>query len=471
MYKDYLKHTSDKITDDIEKFTTDDVFESSRYIFTAKEGKKLKGYCTHCKTEFDTDKLKHNSSYICPNCKSNCIVKEAWRGHTGLHDEACFIYYMKSEIDPNILIAKGFYALRDYNGDYKNVSNQYSLQALYIFDINNNESKMFKKDWYQQEEFIETRSIYNFNINSLARHPFYISYKSIEEAIKDTGFKYSPYKEYLENTMLKFFGLYAKYPNIEQITKVGLGNLIYSKLKGYETYKAINWRGKDIFKMLKINRKDLKAIKAAEITVSPSFLKLYQLSQKYNSNLTPKQVKDMEFMVSNNIDDFIKILKRTTFIKACNYIKKQQNIIRIERYINIIITWRDYITDCITLNMDLTENNVLFPKDIYVAHQNTIKQVKITADMSLNIAISKRLKILNKYNLESNGLLIRPAQDSMELMEEGKALSHCVGGYADRYAKGETNIFFIRKISEPDKSYFTIEIKKDVVIQVHGKKQ
>lgn len=469
MYEDYLKHTSDEITEEIEKFTTDIVFENSVYIFTTRIDKKEKGYCTHCKAEFKTDKLKHNSKCKCPSCGSNCTVKQSWRGHKGLHDQACFVYYMKSKIDPNILIAKGYYAVRNYNGDYRDVYNQYCLEALYVFDIKNNKSTMFKKSWYGNGEFNETKTIYNFNINSLARHDFTYSYKNIENAIKDTGFKYSPYEEYTGCTMLKFFDLYSKYPIIEQITKVGLKELISSKLKGYGTYKAINWNGKDLFKMLKINRKDLKDIKESEVLVSPLFLKVYQLSKKYKSNLSPKEVKDVEFLVNNNLDDFLKILKLTTFTKACNYIKKQQNVKRKELYINIISTWRDYIADCIKLDMNLTETNVLFPKDIYAAHQNTIKQIKITADMSLNIAISKRLKILDKYIFEINGLLIRPAHDSLELLEEGKALTHCVGGYAGKYAKGETNIFFIRKVSEPNKSYYTIEIKKDIIHQVHGK--
>lgn len=470
MYEDYLKHTSSKITKDIETFTTNIVFENSRYIFTTRNGKKEEtGFCTHCKAEFKTDKPKHNSKYKCPSCDSNCIVKQSWRGHRGLHDEACFVYYMKSKIDPNILIAKGYYAVRNYNGDYKNVYNQYTIEALYIFDIKNNKSKMFKKSWYGSGEFSETSSIYSFNINSLARHPFYYSIKNIENAIKGNEFKYSPYKEYTNYSMLKFFDLYTKYPIIEQITKVGLKNLISDKLRGYGTHKAINWNGKDIFKMLKINRKDLKDIKQSEVLVSPLFLKLYQLSQKYKANLTPKVVKDIEFLVSNNLDDFMKILKLTTFTKAYNYIKKQQNIKRKDLYVNVISTWKDYIADCIKLDMDLTEDNVLLPKDIYATHQNTIKQVKITADVSLNIAISKRLKVLNKYNFEINGLLIRPAHDSLELLEEGKALTHCVGGYAVKYSKGDTNIFFIRKVSESDKPYFTIEIIKDKIIQVHGK--
>ena len=53
----------------------------------------------------------------------------------------------------------------------------------------------------------------------------------------------------------------------------------------------------------------------------------------------------------------------------------------------------------------------------------------------------------------------------MELMAEGKTLHHCVGGYIKRMAEGETAIFFLRKASEPDKPFYTLELQKKRVIQ------
>jgi hypothetical protein len=64
--------------------------------------------------------------------------------------------------------------------------------------------------------------------------------------------------------------------------------------------------------------------------------------------------------------------------------------------------------------------------------------------------------------------LIRPAKDSIELLEEGKKLSHCVGTYSNKYAEGKTNIFVIRKIDEVDKPFYTLEFFNDSIIQVRG---
>lgn len=47
-----------------------------------------------------------------------------------------------------------------------------------------------------------------------------------------------------------------------------------------------------------------------------------------------------------------------------------------------------------------------------------------------------------------------------KLKEEGKALSHCVGGYANKIIKGTCLILLARNKEEQDKSWFTVEIRK-----------
>jgi predicted RNA-binding Zn-ribbon protein involved in translation (DUF1610 family) len=395
MKNEYLEHVSTEITEEIEAFTTDIVFLESRYLFTFKKDKVEYGYCTHCKSEFKINDLKHNSKHYCPCCGSECTVKNSWRGHKYLQDEACFIYFEKSIKDSNVLVAKGYYARRSYGGDYRNVYNQYALEAIYLFNLSTNKAKMFK-DQYWRHEFRETSSIYSFNINGLARHPFYCSNKSIEHAVKDTEFKYFPYQEFLGQNMIKVFDLYTKYPVIEQLVKVEMKSLILSRLNKVDMHNSVNWRGKDVFKIMRINRKDLKDIRESKLSVTPKFLKLYQLSRKEKSGLTPSNIKALEIIISYNTDRFNNILKYTTMKKAYKYMKKQLEIKRTNKYFSIVSTWDDYISDCIKLKMDLAFENVLFPKNIEAAHQNTIKQVKVKEDEQLNMAIAKRLNTLDK---------------------------------------------------------------------------
>ena len=64
--------------------------------------------------------------------------------------------------------------------------------------------------------------------------------------------------------------------------------------------------------------------------------------------------------------------------------------------------------------------------------------------------------------------MIVPPKTAAEIVEEGHALHHCVGGYVSRVANKECMILFLRKKEEPDKPFYTIEIKNGAVQQIHG---
>lgn len=63
---------------------------------------------------------------------------------------------------------------------------------------------------------------------------------------------------------------------------------------------------------------------------------------------------------------------------------------------------------------------------------------------------------------------MRVPRDAQEIKNEGAALHHCVGTYVDRVAKGQTHIFFVRRVEEPDTPYFTMEYNNGRVIQCRG---
>ena len=108
---------------------------------------------------------------------------------------------------------------------------------------------------------------------------------------------------------------------------------------------------------------------------------------------------------------------------------------------------------------------MLFPRDLEAAHARTIAMVKHQANEALKKDFDRAVKRLNRWRYEDGGLLIRPAASGDELAYEGAYLSHCVGGYADRMAKGETAIFLIRQVSEPETPYYTLELRDGQVIQ------
>lgn len=88
-----------------------------------------------------------------------------------------------------------------------------------------------------------------------------------------------------------------------------------------------------------------------------------------------------------------------------------------------------------------------------------------------------KLEFREQLNYEDENYLIRLPVNSDEVQQEGLALHHCVGGYAYSHERGATTIMFLRKKSEPDKPFYTIEVELGVadgkvaglrIRQIHG---
>ena len=74
-----------------------------------------------------------------------------------------------------------------------------------------------------------------------------------------------------------------------------------------------------------------------------------------------------------------------------------------------------------------------------------------------------------KYEYEDAEYIIRLPKDCNEIMTEGTSQKICIGGYTTSHSLGHTNIFLLRRKSEPDKPFYAIEMDNNKVIkQIHG---
>ena len=76
---------------------------------------------------------------------------------------------------------------------------------------------------------------------------------------------------------------------------------------------------------------------------------------------------------------------------------------------------------------------------------------------------------ISKFEFENDEYCIRVPHELTEITKEGVCLHHCVGGYVDRHANGNTNIIFLRRKGAEDTPFYTIEIDNgNNVVQIHG---
>lgn len=481
LIKEFAKHFPKGLSKDIQTYMIDHAFLASRYIFTRREGKQQYAYCTHCRKEYKTNgSLRQGDKTYCQKCGSQCKVKSGGRGRKSMVDQAYFVYYEKSKVNPQAIVARGIHAFRDYRGDYKKVRTGWTTIAFYLFEPGKPGVNVQASSYFMSQEgkigvwwWKECKSVFE---NPIIQKSWLMSdtysRDSIEKSVIGTPFAWSGWDKYDIGDMTKFFDLFSRYPCIEYLTKLGFTSLVQDRLEGNKTFGAINWHGKNLFKVLKLTKHELNEVKNNHIHIDCWTLFILQWSKKSGVNFTVTEAADFANACSEfYFEEMKKLFTYGTVREIIRYLNKQCSQKDKEHYHSMtytITTWRDYLVDARKLGLDLTSKNVIFPRNLYRAHQNTIKQIKYREDKLLNQKIKARNKELKKYYFEHNGLLIRAAMDTAELILEGKVLNHCVGGYANRHASGQCTILFIRKIDEPDKPYFTVEVAQNQVIQCRG---
>lgn len=455
------------VSKEVKEYVENIVFKKDKYIFFENINKKQKVYCSNC-GEYETAGLKHNEECTC-RCGIESMAKNIKFGRKNLFESACLYWF---DVEDGVLTCKGYYISKDYLS-YKNPFYNYSLQAVYKFPYGE-KSKMYLRNYYNSNALEERVTVFKFNKDWLAGNDVFIA--NFKKALCKTQYKYMPcfYNRYLDENIVKELSIFSNNTYLEQLYKVGFKNIVESKIKGKSTENSLNTRGKDIYSVLKLKKENLNELRnfGAE-NVTPRLLKIYQMQIKDKSKLT---IEELRVILSKyDLDTIIKINKYVKLRKMLNYLEKQfeksnDSKIHKESRIHLSILYKDYLDMAKTLNKDMKDKSVLYPKSIKQAHDKLVKLVKVEKNKILDKKIEKRLESINiKYSFEYKNLFMRAASSVEELIKEGNKLKHCVAvNYTDKYANGETIIMFIRNKDKPLESYYTVEIYKNSIYQVRG---
>ena len=73
------------------------------------------------------------------------------------------------------------------------------------------------------------------------------------------------------------------------------------------------------------------------------------------------------------------------------------------------------------------------------------------------------------WEYEDDNYIIRLPIDGNEIVSEGSKQRICIGGYVSSHSTGSTNLFFIRKKSEPSIPFYAIQMDNSKnIVQIHG---
>lgn len=329
--------------------------------------------------------------------------------------------------------------------------------------------KEYKENNFWNCERYRLREWIRWGDNSIYDGSYFFYDRGIEETLQGTLMQYADLKGYLEEhtrrskNAVHFLEYHAKYPVMEFLWKAGYHGIVHEKVWGMkkENRNAIRWKREKLRECFRFPLRLLKLKEPQDWTLNDA-AKLNTLWEGRGNSLTEKEIHAL-FCSDVEVKTIKQALPYAGVLKILHYIEKQAGescYIRGEAGI-----YRDYLMECEQLGLDLREKEILFPKNLREAHNRTMAQVEFEKNKVDQEKFQKAVEKLEKYAWQKGELFIRPAKAQEELKDEGKALHHCVAGYAKRMANEETAIFFVRRAAEPDKPYFTLELQNKRVIQ------
>lgn len=263
--------------------------------------------------------------------------------------------------------------------------------------------------------------------------------------------------------------LYLRHNNVENLITAGLGELIGSALQAHMQYNSsgslprmeyINWRECKPAKMLGMAKDELRSVMSAGWS--------YRELEYYHKICGKLSVRDA-------IEAFgVWSPSTVSGIGTCC-----ENAAEMSRTLRYMVKlpdgdehiYADYLNMARHEVLDLTDPQVRYPAHLHAAHNRLIVAKRYADYPELRASFAAMTARCEGLRWARDGICIRPAETPEELVQEGRTLHHCVGGYARRHAGGQI-ILFIRHQRRPERSWYTlnVDVQTKKIIQNHGYK-
>lgn len=264
-----------------------------------------------------------------------------------------------------------------------------------------------------------------------------------DERLKRTKYRYSGVDRSRAEDGIKYIATWEKHPKVELLAKAGLSRYV-------DSARIVNKLEKDS-EFVQFLRGNLDFLRN-EYILPTEVLRAYKHGNSVEREHSLKDYKTIaDTFTGKRLD------------KVLDYL--QQNNIRYSHY-------DDYIKACLYLGVDLNNTKNCMPRDFSFWHNVRANEYAAKKE---NIHDNKIKSVADKFrSMEKTGeFIVLIASSSLELREEGNALSHCVGkmGYDKKIAEEKSLIFFVREKTAPTIPYVTVEysISDKKILQAYGK--
>lgn len=458
------------IPKDFEKWAFTDAVPQYMYY---EYGKRI-GLCTCCGKHHELkEQPKYGKEGICPGCKRK-VQYRTYKKKGRIHDweYAALIQkipggYVLRFFALNQLIEQG---TRSYGGMSEKIrityNEQWNRQAIYSY----HRYKMTNKiRWCNGYEYL---SAYGGRKEE-ERCRLYP--RNLRKILKGSKLEYSGMPEFartgIEFYQQDFIDKAKEYAGIEKLIKAEFYNLTNSCIS-YGSRAPIDLYQKRVKKVLGLTGEYYNLIRDKDPTWRE--YEVTEQCQDVGIRATWEQIRRMAQYARN----FAIYMRHSTPHKMLKYIEGLKSEGPCAMRNQEVNDYHDYLQLAAGLGYNLDDDWILYPKNLKERHDQLTEEQnerKVELEKESDDKKDRRLKRTIKrkgwtrYEMETEELLIRLPECAHEIRKEGNAQHHCVATYMDRMVAGETCILFIRKKEEPDKSYYTVEVRDNEVIQVRGK--
>ena len=412
---------------------------------------KNKCHCTNCNHDFVSSK-KINEEVKCPNCRNKYLIKRSNLRYYEFKDYFSILEYV------NDTFVIRYFELKTIIDAQHNphssivefareIASNYYYREVYVNErvsrcqchIYINHSNYY--DSCQWREYTRNYSLIDYSI---------VFPNNIKKLLKNTEYKYSciwkiaKHCTYID--LPRLLSNKIDMSKVELLAKMKLYNLAVrtEEFKDSGSFHDIFGVSKDFYPFMK------------RYNITFKQLKLLRLLQEKDIN----KIRYLEKFIGygESTDDLEEISKYINLNRFIKYSKMHHGKVRTYIY-------KDYLRFAKMLGFDLKNNRYAFPRNLDEEHNKLEKQYKIQSEKIIQESIIKRGKELSTNEYQNNKFIILPARSLKELQDESKQQNNCVRTYAEKYAEGNCDIYFMRDVNNQKKSLVTVEVKHNKVVQ------
>ena len=457
-----------EITPEIEKDIKNTL---TQYLIT--DGKKA--YCTWCEEIIEIDEAPgHRETVHCPHCDKQVVSIRNHHNFCGSVVESVTnaVVFLSSPENENLYV-RCFTVKLFFNAHQLMPCISFEETQRYVFT--DKQAVRYGRDyhWEQRGSYWIKHKEDQWQARTKFTEPQFddkrFDYDVFNaEAIRNTYLRHCEAPKYSGKYMLEYLRFFQKHPGAERLIKSGLGDYVRQSVESRNGMKErIKWDEHDVHKMLGVSRDVCGAIRCGRISL-----------QDYLSIKDHFPNENLETLITFN-----RVVKYS--YGALNYCttataEQEKTIVKfLAKSRATLSDYYDYLRLAAELGYDTAgDRSVKFPPHFAAAHdrlegiRRALEEERKANELrKCEASFNQRICERKKLEFSCGDYIIIQPKSISDIVNEGKVLSHCVGGYAERHAEGKLTIMFLRKKSKPDKPYYTIEVSNDYhIVQCRGYK-